>query len=147
MASPAPERIRNVAVTGHGGSGKTSLVETLLHLIGATSRLGKVDDGTSILDTDPEEHKRRITINMALASFTHDGTKINLLDTPGFADFEGDRRAALRVADASLVIVDGSAGVQVGTRSVWDELEEERTPRIVVVSRLDRENADFDNVL
>ena len=147
MASPAPERIRNVAVTGHGGSGKTSLVETLLHLIGATSRLGKVDDGTSILDTDPEEHKRRITINMALASFTHDGTKINLLDTPGFADFEGDRRAALRVADASLVIVDGSAGVQVGTRAVWDELEEERTPRIVVVSRLDRENADFDNVL
>ncbi len=147
MASPAPERIRNVAVTGHGGSGKTSLVETLLHLIGATSRLGKVDDGTSILDTDPEEHKRRITINLAIASFTHDGTKINLLDTPGFADFEGDRRAALRVADASLVIVDGSAGVQVGTRSVWDELEEERTPRIVVITRLDRENADFDNVL
>ena len=147
MASPAPERIRNVAVAGHGGSGKTSLVETLLHLIGATSRLGKVDDGTSILDTDPEEHKRRITINMALASFTHDGTKINLLDTPGFADFEGDRRAALRVADAALVIVDGSAGVQVGTRSVWDELEAERTPRIVVVTRLDRENADFDIVL
>ena len=147
MASPVPERIRNVAVTGHGGSGKTSLVETLLHLIGATTRLGKVDDGTSILDTDPEEHKRRITINMALVSLTHDGTKINLLDTPGFADFEGDRRAALRVSDASLVVVDGSAGVQVGTRSVWDELEEEGTPRIVVVSRLDRENADFDNVL
>jgi elongation factor G len=147
MASPAPEGIRNVAVTGHGGSGKTSLVETLLHLIGATTRLGKVDDGTSILDTDPEEHKRRITINMALASFTHEGTKINLLDTPGFADFEGDRRAALRVADAALVVVDGSAGVQVGTRSVWDELDEEQTPRIVLVSRLDRENADFDNIL
>jgi len=147
MASPAAERIRNVAVTGHGGSGKTSLVETLLHLIGATTRLGKVDDGTSILDTDPEEHKRRITINMAIASFTHEGTKINLLDTPGFADFEGDRRAALRVSDAALVVVDGSAGVQVGTRSVWDELDEERTPRIVLVSRLDRENADFDNVL
>lgn len=147
MASPAPERIRNVAVTGHGGSGKTSLVETLLHVIGATTRLGKVDDGTSILDTDPEEHKRRITINMALASFIHDGTKINLLDTPGFADFEGDRRAALRVADAALVVVDGSAGVQVGTRSVWDELDEEHTPRIVLVSRLDRENAVFDDVL
>lgn len=147
MASPVPERIRNVAVTGHGGSGKTSLVETLLHLIGATTRLGKVDDGTSILDTDPEEHKRRITINMALVSLTYDGTKVNLLDTPGFADFEGDRRAALRVSDASLVVVDGSAGVQVGTRSAWDELEEEGTPRIVVVSRLDRENADFDNVL
>jgi len=147
MASPAPERIRNVAVTGHGGSGKTSLVETLLHLVGATTRLGKVDDGTSILDTDPEEHKRRITINMALASFTHDGTKINLLDTPGFADFAGDRRAALRVADASIVVLDASAGIQVGTRSVWEELEQGGTPRIAVVSRLDRENADFDNVL
>src|SRR5260221_10207722 len=118
-----------------------------MNLVGATSRLGKVVDGTSILDTDPEEHKRRITINMALASFTHDGTKINLLDTPGFADFEGDRRAALRVADAALVVVDGSAGVQVGTRSVWDELDEEHTPRIVLVSRLDRENAEFDDVL
>ena len=147
MASPAPDRIRNVAVTGHGGSGKTSLVETLLHLVGATSRLGKVDDGTSILDTDPEEHKRHITINMALASFSSGDTKVNLLDTPGFADFEGDRRAALRVVDAALVVVDGSAGVQVGTRSVWEELDEEHTPRIVVVTRLDRENADFDAVL
>ncbi|MEA2662599.1 MAG: elongation factor, partial [Chloroflexota bacterium] len=147
MASTAPERIRNVAVTGHGGSGKTTLVETLLHLVGSTNRLGKVDDGTSILDTDPEEHKRRITINMALASFTHEGTKINLLDTPGFADFAGDQHAALRVVDAALVVVDGSAGIQVGTQAVWDQLEEAKTPRIVVVGRLDRENADFDNVL
>ena len=147
MASVAPDRIRNVAVTGHGGSGKTTLVETLLHLVGATTRLGKVDDGTSILDTDPEEHKRRITINMALASFTHEGTKINLLDTPGFADFAGDQHAALRVADAALVVVDGSAGIQVGTQSVWDELEAAKTPRIVVVGRLDRDNADFDAVM
>jgi elongation factor G len=133
MASVAPDRIRNVAVTGHGGSGKTTLVETLLHLVGATTRLGKVDDGTSILDTDPEEHKRRITINMALASFTHEGTKLNLLDTPGFADFAGDQHAALRVADSALVLVDASAGIQVGTQSVWDELEKAKTPRIVVV--------------
>jgi elongation factor G len=147
MASVAPDRIRNVAVTGHGGSGKTTLVETLLHLVGATTRLGKVDDGTSILDTDPEEHKRRITINMALASFTNEGTKINLLDTPGFADFAGDQHAALRVADAALVVVDASAGVQVGTQSVWDLLDETKTPRLMVVARLDRENADFDNVL
>src|SRR5438876_4215988 len=147
MASVAPDRIRNVAVTGHGGSGKTTLVETLLHLVGATTRLGKVDDGTSVLDTDPEEHKRRITINMALASFTHEGTKLNLLDTPGFADFAGDQHAALRVADSALVLVDASAGIQVGTQSVWDELEKAKTPRIVVVGRLDRENADFDNVL
>ncbi|MHB8631884.1 MAG: GTP-binding protein, partial [Candidatus Limnocylindria bacterium] len=147
MAPVAPERIRNVAVTGHGGAGKTTLVETLLHLVGATTRLGKVDDGTSILDTDPEEHKRRITINMALASLTYEGTKINLLDTPGFADFAGDRHAALRVADAAIVLVDGSAGIQVGTQGVWDQLEDAKTPRILAVARLDRENADFDTVL
>jgi len=140
-------RIRNVAVVGHGGSGKTTLVETLLYLVGATARLGKVDDGTSILDTDPEEHKRRITINLALASFLHDGTKINLIDTPGYADFAGDQHAALRVADAGLVVVDASAGLQVGTRAAWAEMERWKTPRVVVISRLDRENADFGAVL
>ena len=147
MASVAPDRIRNVAVTGHGGSGKTTVVETLLHLVGSTTRLGKVDDGTSILDTDPEEHKRRISINMALAAFTHEGTKLNLLDTPGFADFAGDQHAALRVADSAVVVVDASAGLQVGTQSVWELLEAAKTPRLVVIGRLDRENADFDNVL
>src|SRR5438094_520081 len=147
MAAVTPDRIRNVAVVGHGGAGKTTLVESLLHATGATTRLGKVDDGTSILDTDPEEHKRRISINLAVASFQLDGVKLNLLDTPGFADFAGDQRAALRVADAAIVLVVGSAGVQVGTELVWDELDRARTPRIVVVGRLDRENADFDRVL
>src|SRR5437762_161450 len=147
MASPEPTKIRNVGVVGHGGSGKTTLVESLLHAVGATNRLGKVDDATSILDTDPEEQKRRITINIAIASFTHDGTKINLLDTPGFLDFAGDQHAAMRVADAALVVVDASAGVQVGTQLVWSELDDHKTPRVVVVSRLDRENADFEQVL
>ncbi|HEY6202331.1 MAG TPA: elongation factor G [Candidatus Limnocylindria bacterium] len=147
MALIQPEKIRNVAVVGHGGSGKTTLVESMLHAVGATNRLGKVDDATSILDTDPEEQKRRITINIALASFTHDGTKINLLDTPGFLDFAGDQHAALRVADAAIVVVDASAGVQVGTQLVWSELDDHKTPRVVVVSRLDRENADFEQVL
>src|SRR6267378_1813959 len=142
-----PEKIRNVAVVGHGGSGKTTLVESLLHAVGATNRLGKVDDATSILDTDPEEQKRRITINIALASFNHDGTKINLLDTPGFLDFAGDQHAAMRVADAAIVVVDASAGIQVGTQLVWRELDDHKTPRVVVVSRLDRENADFEQVL
>src|SRR2546423_2585624 len=147
MASVTPDNIRNVAVVGHGGSGKTTLVENLLFATGATARLGKVDDGTSILDTDPEEHKRKITINVAIASFQSDGVKINLLDTPGFADFAGDQRAALRVADAAIVVVDASAGVQVGTQLVWSELEKAKTPRAVAIGRLDRENADFDKVL
>ncbi len=147
MPLTPPEHIRNVAVVGHGGSGKTSLLETLLHLVGATTRLGKVDDGTSILDTDPEEQKRRISINLAVASITNDGTRLNLLDTPGFADFAGDQRAALRVTDAAVVAVDASSGVQVGTQAVWDELDRSRTPRVVAVTRLDRENADFDVVL
>ena len=147
MAAVTPDKIRNVAVVGHGGSGKTTLVESLLHAVGATARLGKVDDGTSILDTDPEEHKRRITINVAIASLTTDGVKLNLLDTPGFADFAGDQRAALRVADAALIAVDGAAGMQVGTQLVWGDLEKARLPRVIAVSRLDRENADFDRVL
>ncbi|HET7699823.1 MAG TPA: elongation factor G [Candidatus Limnocylindria bacterium] len=147
MGAVTPDKIRNVAVVGHGGSGKTTLVEGILFAAGATTRLGKVDDGTSILDTDPEEHKRRITINVAIASFQHEGVKINFLDTPGFADFAGDQRAALRVADAAVVVVDGSAGLQVGTQLVWSELDKTKTPRIVAVSRLDRENADFDRVL
>ncbi len=147
MALTAPEKIRNVAVVGHGGSGKTTLIETPLHVAGATTRLGKVDDATSILDTDPEEQKRRITINVHVAALTHDDTKINFLDSPGFADFAGDQKAALRVADSALVVIDGSAGIQVGTQLVWQELEREKKARVAVVGRLDRENADFDAVL
>ena len=147
MPPVQPDKIRNVVVVGHGGSGKTSLVESLLHAVGATTRLGKVDDATSILDTDPEEQKRHITINMALAAFTHEGVKINLIDTPGYADFAADQRAGMRIADAAIVFVDASAGIQVGTQIAWNELDARRTPRVFLIGRLDRENADFDEVL
>ncbi|HEX9436462.1 MAG TPA: elongation factor G [Candidatus Limnocylindria bacterium] len=147
MALTSPEKIRNVAVVGHGGSGKTTLVETLLHVAGVTTRLGKVDDGSSILDTDPEEQKRHISINVKIASLVHDGTKINFIDTPGFADFAGDQKAGLRVADSALVVLDASAGIQVGTQLAWQDLERGGKPRVAVIARLDRENADFDAVL
>ncbi len=146
MALMDPTKIRNVGVVGHGGSGKTTLVETLLHVSGATARLGKVDDGTSILDADPEEQKRKTTINCHVATLMHDGVKINLVDTPGFADFAGDQKAALRVVESVLIVVDASAGIQVGTQLVWQDLEQKKA-RVVVVGRLDRENADFDAVL
>src|SRR3989442_5996926 len=110
MPSPEPTKIRNVAVVGHGGSGKTSLVESILHAVGATTRLGKVDDGTSILDTDPQEQKRHITINMALASFTHERTDMNLEDTPPYADYRSEHHAALRGADTAIVYFDASPG-------------------------------------
>lgn len=147
MNVTSPDRIRNVAFIGHGGSGKTTLAETLLHLAGATGRLGKVDEGTSLLDSDPEEQKRKISINLALAAIPHGDLKINVVDTPGYADFQGDVKAALRVVDAAVVVVEGSAGLQVGTRTVWEFAEERTLPRLVVVSRLDRERTSFRDVL
>ena len=147
MNVTSPEEIRNVAFVGHGGSGKTTLAETLLHLVGATARLGKVDDGTSLLDSDPEEHKRKISINLALAALPHEKTKINVVDTPGYADFQGDVKAALRVVDAAVVVVEGAAGLQVGTQTAWEYADERSIPRLVFVSRLDRERASFRTVL
>src|SRR5207249_3489831 len=97
--------------------------------------------------SDLEEQKRHITIHMALAAFTHEGVKINLIDTPGYADFAADQRAGMRIADAAIVFVDASAGIQVGTQIAWNELEARRTPRVFLIGRLDRENADFDEVL
>ncbi len=147
MEINSPEQLRSVALCGHGGCGKTTLAETALHLVGATGRLGKVDEGTSLLDSDPEEQKRKITINLALAAVPYEKTKLNFIDTPGYADFIGDVKSGLRVADTALVVVDGSAGVQVGTHTAWEFAEERRLPRMVFVSRLDRERSDFRRAL
>ena len=147
MNVTSPAEIRNVAFIGHGGSGKTTLAETLLHLVGATARQGKVDEGTSLLDSDPEEQKRKISINLALAAIPHERTKINVVDTPGYADFQGEVKAALRVVDAAVVVVEGAAGLQVGTQTGWDYAEERSLPRIVFISRLDRERTNFRTVL
>src|SRR5512139_3006074 len=120
--------IRNVAIVGHGGSGKTSLVSALLFDAGAVNRLGRVDDGTTVTDFDPDEVER----------------KISLLDAPGYANFLSEARSALRVADAALVVVDAVAGVEVQTEKVWAIADEYSLPRLVVVNRMDRENASFE---
>jgi elongation factor G len=136
-------KIRNVAFVGHGGVGKTSLVEALLHACGATTRLGKVDDGTTTTDFDPDEIKRKISLNTAAAFCDHKGHRLNLIDTPGYGDFVADARAGLRVAGAAIVVVDAVAGVQVQTEKVWKFANEYNLPRAIVINRLDRERADF----
>ena len=136
-------KIRNVGVVGHGGVGKTSLVEALLFAAGAVTRLGKVDDGSTTTDFDPDEIKRKISINTAVAYCDWKGHRINLVDTPGYGDFIADARAGLRVVEAAVVVVDAVAGVQVQTEKVWKFASEFELPRVIVVNRLDRERADF----
>jgi elongation factor G len=136
-------KIRNVAFVGHGGVGKTSLVEAILFGCGATTRLGRVDDGTTTTDFDPDEIKRKISLNTAVAFCDHQGHRLNLIDTPGYGDFVADARGGLRVAGAAVVVVDAVAGVQVQTEKVWKFANEYNLPRAVVVNRLDRERADF----
>jgi elongation factor G len=136
-------KLRNVGVVGHGGVGKTSLVESLLFTAGGLSRLGKVDDGTTTTDFDPDEIKRKISINTAIAYCDWKGHRLNLVDTPGYGDFIADARAALRVVEAAVVVVDAVAGVQVQTEKVWKFASEYELPRAIVINRLDRERADF----
>jgi len=136
-------KIRNVGVVGHGGVGKTSMVEALLFTAGAVTRLGKVDDGTTTTDFDPDEVKRKISINTAVAYCDWKGHHVNFVDTPGYGDFIADARAGLRVVEAAVVVVDAVAGVQVQTEKIWKFASEYELPRAVVVNRLDRERADF----
>jgi elongation factor G len=136
-------KIRNVGVVGHGGVGKTSLVEAMLFTSGSVTRLGRVDDGTTTTDFDPDEIKRKISINSSVAYGDWKGHRINIVDTPGYGDFIADARAALRVVEAAIVVVDAVAGVQVQTEKVWKFATEYNLPRAVVVNRLDRERADF----
>jgi elongation factor G len=136
-------KIRNIALVGHGGVGKTSMVEAILFAAGAVSRLGRVDEGTSTTDFDPDEIKRKISLNTTVAYCDYRGHRLNLVDTPGYGDFVADARAGLRVVNASVVVVDAVAGVQVQTEKVWKYAAEYGLPRIVVINRMDRERADF----
>ncbi|HTS09927.1 MAG TPA: elongation factor G [Candidatus Eisenbacteria bacterium] len=139
--------IRNVAMVGHGHAGKTSLVSAMLYTSGATQRLGRVDDGSATTDYDDEEVSRQMSISTGCAVVEWSGTKINILDTPGFNMFVHEAKMALPVVDAAIVVVDGVAGVEVVTQRVWNYCEEYKTPRLIVVSRMDRERADAARVL
>lgn len=135
--------IRNVALVGHSGSGKTQLASALLFDTGATPRLGKVDEGTTVTDYDEESIARKHTLSSSLAWFEYHKHKVNLIDTPGIGNFLSDARAALRVVEAAVVVVDGVAGVQVATEQIWETAQQLNLPRLVVVNRLDRERASF----
>jgi elongation factor G len=139
--------IRNVAVVGHGGCGKTQLVSALLFTAGMVNRLGKVDEGNTVTDYDEEEIARKHTLAASLAYAEWNKTKINFIDTPGFGNFFSDARAALRVADAAILVVDAVAGVEVQTEKAWEAAEELRLPRIVALNRLDRERASLERSL
>jgi len=140
------DRIRNVAVLGHGGSGKTSLVDALCFVSGSSRRHGSVDDGTALTMHAPEEHAHGISLQLTPAYAEHLGTKINLLDTPGYLDFTGEALAAVRVADAAIIVVSATSGVEVGTERVWRYCVERGIPRIFFVSGMDKEHADFEGV-
>ncbi len=148
--APAADRadaIRNVVLVGHSGSGKTTLVEQLLAATGTIQRTGRVEDGNTVSDFDEVEVRQQRSVNLTLAPLTYTGIKINLLDTPGYADFVGDLRAGLRAADAALFVVSACDGVDGLTRMLWEECAQVGMPRAVVITKIDHQRADFDEVL
>ena len=147
MKSYPTDHVRNILIVGHGGAGKTSLVEALLHATGATNRVGRVEDGSTVTDFEPEEVRKQISVSLAVAPVEHQGFKVNLLDAPGYADFIGDVRAALPAVDAALFVVSGVEGVETQTEVVWTMAEELGLPRALFINKLDRDRASFPRAL
>ncbi|HEX8002817.1 MAG TPA: elongation factor G-like protein EF-G2 [Mycobacteriales bacterium] len=145
--SSSPGNVRNVVLVGHSGAGKTTLVEALLVATGAISRAGRVEDGTTVTDFDDAELRQHRSVSLALAPIEHAGIKVNLLDAPGYADFVGDLRAGLRGADAALFVVSAVDGIDGATRMIWDECAAVGMPRAIVVSKIDRDRADFEETV
>ena len=141
------DRIRNVVLLGHGGCGKTSLVEAMAYLAGMTSRMGKVEDGNTISDYDKEEMKRHFSINTSVVPIIWEDTKINILDTPGYFDFVGETEEAVSAADAAIIVVSGKAGIEVGTRKAWELCEQYKLPRMVFVTDMDIDEASYRQVV
>lgn len=147
MADFSTDNIRNVTFLGHGSSGKTSLVEALLFNGGGSSRVGRVEDGSTVSDWDEEEQRRGISINLSVVPVEFQNSKLNLVDTPGYLDFVGEVISGLSVSEAGLVLLDSVAGVEVGTELAWEQLDAVEKPRMIFVNKMDRENANFANAL
>ena len=147
MKGYSPDKIRNIAMIGHGSSGKTSMTSAFLFNAGVTSRLAKVVKGNTLTDYDPEEIDRQISINSAVCHLDWNNHKINIVDCPGYTNFLWDTRACLRAVDGGVVTVCGASGVEVGTEKVWEMLEEFNLPRIITINKLDRENVDYRRTL
>jgi elongation factor G len=147
MKDYSADMIRNIALVGHGSSGKTSLTAAVLFDTGVTSRLTKVDKGNTVTDYDPEEVERKISINATPCFCEWADHKINIIDTPGYSNFLWDTRAALRAVDGAAVLIDAVAGIEVGTEKVWGMIEERRLPRLIVINKMDRDNANFGRAL
>ena len=147
MKEYATDKLRNIVLLGHGSAGKTSLAEALLFSSGATNRMGEVENGTTVADFDEEEISRHISLNLALVPVEWAGHKINLIDTPGYTDFVGEVKSGIRVADLALILVDAVSGVEVGTELAWSFADELELPCIVVVNKMNRENANLARVL
>jgi len=137
------ENIRNLALLSHCGAGKTSASEAILFTAGAINRLGKVDDGNTTSDYDPDEVKRQISINLSLLPCQWRDTRLNLIDTPGYSDFVGEVKTAIRVSEGAIIVVCAASGVEVGTEQAWGYCEEAKLPRLIFINKMDRENADF----
>lgn len=147
MKNYTAANIRNIGVFGHGGEGKTTLTEAMLFNAGLLERLGKVENGTTTTDYDPEEVKRTISINCALAPYEWKDVKVNIIDAPGFFDFYGEVTAAMAMADSALIVVGAVSGPVVGTEKAMDMCKKSGKARMIVVNQMDRENANFDKVM
>ncbi|MCJ7605041.1 MAG: GTP-binding protein, partial [Dehalococcoidales bacterium] len=147
MAKYGLDSIHNTVLLSHGGAGKTSLAEAIMFNTGVVSRLGKVDDGSSMSDYDPDEIKRKISINLSLLPCEWNENKLNILDTPGYTDFVGEVKAGMRVSEGAVITVCATSGIEVGTELVWGYCNESNLPRLVFVNKMDRENADYGKVV
>ena len=141
------DKVRNVVLLGHGGAGKTSLVESMAYLAGITSRMGRVEDGNTVSDFGKEEQKRKISISTTVVPIEWEGVKINILDTPGYFDFIGEVEEGISAADAAIIVVSGKAGVEAGTEKAWELCEKYKLPRMIYVTDMDVDNASFKNVV